>query len=688
MRQSSSTFTRSSYQLLSPSNVTIVHYLGDESCAVPLPHGNSRCRDERARPHVRTCPSVLESLKKECKMTTAAKAYRSQITKIPSHPSYRPVKQPRNEKQVKNARSQVLQNQRLSHDSLYNMHELALYLPNFFHLIQTYPDLVYVCGQTELLDELDKTLMVPSLSPQLMSYDTTFQLGDFYLSTLAFRHTIFHESPVIPACFLLHERKFLSSHEELFKVACKLVPSLSHTSCPIVTDEEQSFVSLLSQYMQSPHLRCWNHIFRSTMRWLRRHGAPTQDVAVYMSDTRHLLHLPSEEEYTSELDRLSSNWSAPFLDYYLSNIHGDIQCIARWAIEPLGVYDPFSSVTNNQAEGLNYVLKQLHDWREAPIDCMLLSLNHLQSFYAVEIARGKQGLGKYHLHQRFANMSTVQLPLLPVYSPEEIVDRVKGRILKSEDKLTLEQKTCSTGNAQLSQAQRANMVIEQRRISLDPVFHSFTVLGSTCPHVVTLFPKQSCSCPSTSVCYHIIAAQLSVGIRSEKEHRKTLNLSQLRKNARTRRDKRSGRKRPRPHDFDIVPAPDARGFSHLDITEESMEVAIIYFNNYIMCMDKYDYTVIIYVCLYYACNCYSLPQRATMTWKLALKSKPNQIQLFSSKMQIVSISMTHAWACDISPHMTVGELPGDDIVAVDSVFTLSKDGAQRILGNKWLDDKV
>lgn len=212
---------------------------------------------------------------------------------------------------------------------------------------------------------------------------------------------------------------------------------------------------------------------------------------------------------------------------------------------------------------------------------MLLSLNHLQSFYAVEIARGKQGLGKYHLHQRFANMSTVQLPLLPVYSPEEIVDRVKGRILKSEEKLTFEQKACSIGNALLSQAQRANMVIEQRRISLDPVFHSFTVLGSTRPHVVTLFPKQSCSCPSTSVCYHIIAAQLSVGIRSEKEHRKTLNLSQLRKNARTRRDKRSGRKRPRPHDFDIVPAPDARGFSHLDITEESMEVAIIYCNSYI-----------------------------------------------------------------------------------------------------------
>ena len=50
--------------------------------------------------------------------------------------------------------------------------------------------------------------MVDSVNPQLLSYDTTFQLGDFYVSSLLFRHTIFKESPVIPALFLIHERNF------------------------------------------------------------------------------------------------------------------------------------------------------------------------------------------------------------------------------------------------------------------------------------------------------------------------------------------------------------------------------------------------------------------------------------------------------------------------------------------------
>jgi len=43
---------------------------------------------------------------------------------------------------------------------------------------------------------------------ELLSYDTTFQLGDFYVSVLCFRHTLFKEAPVIPAAFLVHERKF------------------------------------------------------------------------------------------------------------------------------------------------------------------------------------------------------------------------------------------------------------------------------------------------------------------------------------------------------------------------------------------------------------------------------------------------------------------------------------------------
>ena len=66
------------------------------------------------------------------------------------------------------------------------------------------------------MDELDRVLVL-NPSSQLLSYDTTFKLGDFYVSPLIFRHTLFKETPWIPAMFLIHERKFAETHQEMFK---------------------------------------------------------------------------------------------------------------------------------------------------------------------------------------------------------------------------------------------------------------------------------------------------------------------------------------------------------------------------------------------------------------------------------------------------------------------------------------
>ena len=131
-------------------------------------------------------PSVLKDLTTECTRSTTSKVYKSAITNLPptSHIS---VLQPRNSKQVENIRMKQLQNQRISHDGLYHLHELAIDMPDLIHEIKTHPDLVCICGQKAMLQELDRVLLLDSPIPQLLSYDTTFQLGDFYVSVLSFR---------------------------------------------------------------------------------------------------------------------------------------------------------------------------------------------------------------------------------------------------------------------------------------------------------------------------------------------------------------------------------------------------------------------------------------------------------------------------------------------------------------------
>ena len=85
----------------------------------------------------------------------------------------------------------------------------------------------------------------------------------------------------------------------------------------------------------------------------------------------------------------------------------------------------------------------------------------------------------------------------------------------------------------------------------------FTVVGTTGkPHAIRLFPKESCTCPSTSRCYHILAVRMSIGLE-DVDSKQKVSLSQLRRNTRSRGDKKSGRKAPRAGDYDIVPAPDS-----------------------------------------------------------------------------------------------------------------------------------
>ena len=76
----------------------------------------------------------------------------------------------------------------------------------------------------------------------------------------------------------------------------------------------------------------------------------------------------------------------------------------------------------------------------------------------------------------------------------------------------------------------AKKFLEEGNIAHNPQLEVFTVMGSSRPHAVTLFPKESCTCPSTTTCYHILAAKNSIGIevKTPSSH---WNLTELRRKA-------------------------------------------------------------------------------------------------------------------------------------------------------------
>ena len=110
-----------------------------------------------------------------------------------------PVMAPRNSKQVDNAVYKVRSTKRLTQDAIYNLVEISYDLQSFVHKISVIPHLTVICGSTQVLQHCNLSLLSsPTESPAMLSYDTTFCLGDFYVSVLLFRMTLFQsEVPLV-----------------------------------------------------------------------------------------------------------------------------------------------------------------------------------------------------------------------------------------------------------------------------------------------------------------------------------------------------------------------------------------------------------------------------------------------------------------------------------------------------------
>lgn len=262
----------------------IIHYLGDEATAVDYPHGNAK---SLTATHQRTAPSVLQSLKENI-YSSASEVYKKKVGGG-LMPGYSMLF-PRNIKQVTNAQYNSRQKMRLTRDAMYNLHEIAYEAPHFVKRIATFPDLQVICMDNRMAAEFNKLLQEGS--PSMMTYDTTFQLGDFYVSPLLFRHTLLDGSPVIPLGFLIHERKFRETHEFFFLEVRKEVPYFCGrrgTSVPLVTDDERALYEAAEGVLDNVYpLQCWNHLINSLKMWLRQHGATSQEIPVLLQQVQHL----------------------------------------------------------------------------------------------------------------------------------------------------------------------------------------------------------------------------------------------------------------------------------------------------------------------------------------------------------------------------------------------------------------
>ena len=116
---------------------------------------------------------------------------------------------------------------------------------------------------------------------------------------------------------------------------------------------------------------------------------------MYKAQMQELIRCESLGQLEVKLNTLMPAWSEAFCTYFDEHLRSRILIAYTGHLRSVGLQDEV--VTNNISESFNAVLKRYQDWKEAPIDSMLVAMYRLQTYYLTEIQRSYHGFGPWTL---------------------------------------------------------------------------------------------------------------------------------------------------------------------------------------------------------------------------------------------------------------------------------------------------
>ena len=201
-----------------------VVYSGDKKLARPLPRGNSK----NPTPFIRTIGSTLRALKEKSNKTSIKQRYdelkQDAVASVPDCLEPEKVERyvdhvaPKNPKQVKNHKYAQRAHNRLTQDNIFNLYVLAkTELKEYVYYFRWIPDILAIFCHPESLNCINRLISLASSGDgdhhQIISYDTTFNLTDIYVSVLVACNTELIGDKIFPIVFMIHDRKYSEVHE-------------------------------------------------------------------------------------------------------------------------------------------------------------------------------------------------------------------------------------------------------------------------------------------------------------------------------------------------------------------------------------------------------------------------------------------------------------------------------------------
>ena len=155
---------------------------------------------------------------------------------------------------------------------------------------------------------------------------------------------------------------------------------------------------------------------------------------------------------------------------------------------------------------MNAIIRRLQKWNLVPVDVITNSFYQLCAYYHREIQRSIHQCGSWIVRDEYQHFQR-EPSLLPrmdiVPDPKDIVDIIcNGR--QRDVSSNIDSKLKANHSPNDSHISMAHCAIANNRVKLAED-GAWVVIGTDCVShsTVRLFPKESCSCHSTTTCYHI-----------------------------------------------------------------------------------------------------------------------------------------------------------------------------------------
>ena len=544
----------------------LIHYLGDESIHKARPHGN----DKRGKLFVSNTQKAKDDIKAGLKIKAQPKhVYNENVRKAEEMMEEKfenlgDVVSARNTKQVRNIKYSEALKGRLVQCELFSMYYMGLTeYGEMFHAMELLPHEIHIISDPAALNFANQLLKESMKNPgldQLLSYDTTFDLTDSYVSTLVMRNIYLEKSPIFPVAYMMHNVKKSAVHRTFWVKMDEALKLGKYVDKIVFTmDRETSFAKELRRQIPGASIVfCHNHILTDVKVWIKKHGGKSDDIKALTAQVKILLDCTSEIEFDDKYERYRDEWSQSYVRYIERYVKNDMKSSAKFTYSR---YKAFENIlpTNNISESLNAMIKRQTEFKELPKDTLALALHQLQLEKLSNFKRSYGASGDYTPKSEFAkSYSQIELPAYAHISQEKFINIFRGI---KDDINNQERPDISNTNRTL-----AEICLDEGLVTVESKSRTFIVRAPYTNKRYDLYfdedtNKLDCSCPSTTVtCYHKLAVLKLMAIDGKPKRKPEYRLSELQMKQRQAEGiGRSGRRRPRPKDEDliVIPAPDS-----------------------------------------------------------------------------------------------------------------------------------